>query len=140
MTACWFSLLWSCPARSLPSPPTGWPPTGCAVRPLGIAAIPIQARPRNIPRQALPNRSAAFSAPCCFAPASKSRCRRGTRPARLVVHMTDPIWDWLYAPLAGAVGAAADRLNGLQFLTIRQFLTLVFCALVLLLLVLAVWS
>jgi hydrogenase-4 component B len=63
-----------------------------------------------------------------------------TRPARLVVHMTDPIWDWLYAPLAGAVGVAADHLNRLQFLTIRQFLTLVFCALVALLLVLAVWS
>ena len=63
-----------------------------------------------------------------------------TRPARLVVHMTDPIWDWLYAPLAGAVGVTADRLNRLQFLTIRQFLTLVFCALVALLLVLAVWS
>jgi hydrogenase-4 component B len=58
-----------------------------------------------------------------------------TRPARLTVQMTDPIWDWLYAPLA-----AADRLNRLQFLTIRQFLTLVFCALVILLLVLAVWS
>jgi formate hydrogenlyase subunit 3/multisubunit Na+/H+ antiporter MnhD subunit len=63
-----------------------------------------------------------------------------TRPARLTVQMTDPIWDWLYAPLAAAVSAAADRLNRLQFLTIRQFLTLVFCALVILLLVLAVWS
>jgi hydrogenase-4 component B len=63
-----------------------------------------------------------------------------TSPARLIVHMTDPIWDWLYAPLAGAVGVAADSLNRLQFLTIRQFLTLVFCALVILLLVLAVWS
>jgi len=63
-----------------------------------------------------------------------------TRPARLVVRMTDPIWDWLYAPIAAAVGAAADRLNRLQFLTIRQFLTLVFCALVILLLVLAIWS
>jgi hydrogenase-4 component B len=62
------------------------------------------------------------------------------RPARLTVQMTDPIWDWLYAPLAATIGAAADRLNRLQFLTIRQFLTLVFCALVILLLVLAVWS
>jgi hydrogenase-4 component B len=42
-----------------------------------------------------------------------------TTPARLIVHMTDPIWDWLYAPLAGAVGVAADNLNRLQFLTIR---------------------
>jgi formate hydrogenlyase subunit 3/multisubunit Na+/H+ antiporter MnhD subunit len=63
-----------------------------------------------------------------------------TRPARLTVQMTDPIWDWLYAPLAAAVSTAAERLNRLQFLTIRQFLTLVFCALVILLLVLAVWS
>ncbi len=63
-----------------------------------------------------------------------------TRPARFIVHMTDPIWDWLYVPLAGAIGTAAERLNRLQFLTIRQFLTLVFCALVILLLVLAVWS
>jgi hydrogenase-4 component B len=63
-----------------------------------------------------------------------------TRPARLTVQMTDPIWDWLYAPLARAVSATADRLNRLQFLTIRQFLTLVFCALVILLVVLAVWS
>ncbi len=34
---------------------------------------------------------------------------------------------------------AADRLNVLQFLTIRRYLTLVFTALVLLLLVLAIW-
>ena len=63
-----------------------------------------------------------------------------TRAARLIVQMTDPIWDWLYAPLASAVSTTADKLNRLQFLTIRQFLTLVFCALVILLLVLAVWS
>ena len=37
------------------------------------------------------------------------------------------------------LGFAADRLNHLQFLTIRQFLSLVFAALVLLLLVLAIW-
>ena len=48
------------------------------------------------------------------------------------------VWEALYAPVAGAVGAVADRLNALQFLTIRQFLSLVFCALVLLLLVLAI--
>ncbi len=63
-----------------------------------------------------------------------------TRPARLTVELRDPIWDFLYAPLAAGIGAAADRLNRLQFLTIRQFLTLVFCALVILLLVIAVWS
>ena len=61
------------------------------------------------------------------------------RAARLSVQLRDPIWDALYAPIAGAVGFAADRLNHLQFLTIRQFLSLVFAALVLLLLVLAIW-
>jgi len=63
-----------------------------------------------------------------------------TRPARLDVELSDPIWDWLYAPVVAGVLFAADRLNHLQFLTIRQFLSLVFGALVILLLVLAVWS
>src|SRR6202140_2941309 len=61
------------------------------------------------------------------------------RPARIVVDLRDPIWDALYSPIAAAIGIAADRLNHLQFLTIRQFLSLVFGALVILLLVLAIW-
>ena len=44
------------------------------------------------------------------------------------------------ADRAGAVGFAADRLNRLQFLTIRRYLSLVFATLVTLLLVLAIWS
>jgi formate hydrogenlyase subunit 3/multisubunit Na+/H+ antiporter MnhD subunit len=59
------------------------------------------------------------------------------RPARLRVELRDLIWDTLYAPVAGVVGYAADRLNHLQFLTIRRYLGLVFLALVGLLLVLA---
>jgi hypothetical protein len=62
-----------------------------------------------------------------------------TRPARLTVELHDLIWEVLYVPIADAVGFAADRLNYLQFLTIRQFLSLVFAALVILLLVLAIW-
>ncbi len=61
------------------------------------------------------------------------------RPARLRVEMRDLVWDSLYAPLAKAVGLAAERLNHLQFLTIRRYLSLVFLALVVLLLVLALW-
>jgi hydrogenase-4 component B len=61
-------------------------------------------------------------------------------PARLTVELHDLIWDAAYAPVAGFVGYAADRLNVLQFLTIRRYLTLVFTALVLLLLVLAIWQ
>jgi hydrogenase-4 component B len=61
------------------------------------------------------------------------------RPARFTVQLHDLVWDALYAPIAGGIGFVADRLNHLQFLTIRQFLSLVFAALVLLLLVLAIW-
>ncbi len=49
------------------------------------------------------------------------------------------IWDWLYVPIVAGVGLAADRLNTLQFLTIRRYLTLVFVTLVTLLTVLALW-
>src|ERR1700733_4756274 len=61
------------------------------------------------------------------------------RPALLTVDLHDPIWETLYAPLAVGICFAADRLNRLQFLTIRQFLSLVFGALVVLLLVIAIW-
>jgi hydrogenase-4 component B len=62
------------------------------------------------------------------------------QPTRLTVEIHDLIWDGIYVPLAAGIGIAADRLNHLQFLTIRQFLSLVFGALVTLLLVLALWS
>jgi formate hydrogenlyase subunit 3/multisubunit Na+/H+ antiporter MnhD subunit len=60
-------------------------------------------------------------------------------PARLTVTLHDLIWDAAYVPIADFVAYATDRLNVLQFLTIRRYLTLVFTALVLLLLVLAIW-
>ena len=63
-----------------------------------------------------------------------------SRAARLIVELHDPVWDSIYAPLAAGISSLADHLNRLQFLTIRQFLTLVFCTLVALLLVLAIWS
>jgi formate hydrogenlyase subunit 3/multisubunit Na+/H+ antiporter MnhD subunit len=62
------------------------------------------------------------------------------RPARFELVLRDPIWDVLYAPIAGAIGVVAERLNMLQFLTIRVYLSLVFYALISLLLVLALWS
>jgi hypothetical protein len=60
-------------------------------------------------------------------------------PARLELQLRDFVWDWLYRPLGRAVGWAADGLNRLQFFTIRQYLSLVFALLILLLLLLAVW-
>jgi formate hydrogenlyase subunit 3/multisubunit Na+/H+ antiporter MnhD subunit len=62
------------------------------------------------------------------------------RPARFEVDLRDLVWDTLYAPVAGGVGVVADRLNRFQFLTIRRYLSLVFIALVALLLVLAIWQ
>jgi hydrogenase-4 component B len=63
-----------------------------------------------------------------------------TAPARIQKHIADPLWDALYAPVAGAVWWTSQALNHLQFLTIRRYLGFVFAALVILLLALAVWQ
>jgi hydrogenase-4 component B len=55
------------------------------------------------------------------------------------VRIIDPAWRFAYGPLARSVGTISLSLNRLQFLTIRSYLTLVFCALILLLLVVAAW-
>ncbi|MDI3468462.1 MAG: Hydrogenase-4 component B [Pseudolabrys sp.] len=60
-------------------------------------------------------------------------------PATLAVSLRDPIWDSIFTPVASFVSFIADRLNILQFLTIRRYLSLVMAALVLLLLMLAIW-
>jgi NADH:ubiquinone oxidoreductase subunit 5 (subunit L)/multisubunit Na+/H+ antiporter MnhA subunit len=62
------------------------------------------------------------------------------RAARLDVRVRDLPWEALYLPTARLVGFAAERLNRLQFLTIRGYLTLVFGALVTLLMALALWQ
>ena len=59
--------------------------------------------------------------------------------AALHVDLHDLVWEWTYAPISDAVNFVAERLNHLQFLTIRRNLSFVFFALVLLLLVLALW-
>jgi hydrogenase-4 component B len=63
-----------------------------------------------------------------------------TRPARLRIELHDLIWEGMYQPIAGAIEYSSGRLNRLQFLTIRQYLGLVFATLVTLLLALAIWS
>ena len=62
------------------------------------------------------------------------------RPARLTVEMHDLVWEFVYDPVTHAVEFLALKLNRLQFLTIRQYLSIVVGALVFLLLVLATWS
>ena len=61
-------------------------------------------------------------------------------PARLKVVKHDLPWEILYAPISGRVARLAERLNTLQFLSIRSYLTLVFVALVGLLVVVAIWA
>jgi len=60
-------------------------------------------------------------------------------PARFRVRLDDVVWNMLYLPIVEGVRVATDRLNVLQFLTIRRYLSLVFGALVVLLLVIAIW-
>ena len=61
-------------------------------------------------------------------------------PARLRVTLRDLVWESLYAPIATGISVASERLNTLQFLTVRRYLTLVFAALLLLLSGLALWQ
>lgn len=58
-------------------------------------------------------------------------------PARIKVTLHDLVWEGIYEPVVRLTGFLAERLNHLQFLTIRRYLMLVFGALILLLLILA---
>ncbi len=62
-----------------------------------------------------------------------------TAAAKFRVDLHDTIWEALYLPVIRGVNAMADRLNQVQFLTIRTYLSLVFAALVLLLVVVGAW-
>jgi hypothetical protein len=59
--------------------------------------------------------------------------------ARLRVELHDTVWDAFYAPLIRVFEATTERLNRMQFLTIRNYLTLVFAALVALLIIVGTW-
>jgi formate hydrogenlyase subunit 3/multisubunit Na+/H+ antiporter MnhD subunit len=61
------------------------------------------------------------------------------RAAHFHVKVFDPAWRYAYGPLVRAANKTADRLNPLQFLTIRRYLTLTFSALIVLLIVVAAW-
>ena len=61
---------------------------------------------------------------------------RDARPARLTVSLRDLPWDAIYVPIAEVIWFATEKLNNL---TIRKYLSLVFVALVALLLTVALW-
>lgn len=61
------------------------------------------------------------------------------RAGHFQVRVRDPAWRFIYGPLARSVARSAHWLNRMQFLTVRSYLTLVFLALIGLLLVVAAW-
>jgi hydrogenase-4 component B len=63
-----------------------------------------------------------------------------TGAAQFRVVVRDLIWDGLYLPIARYIDMVAGRANRAQLLTIRQYLALVFIALVSLLALLAFWQ
>ena len=77
---------------------------------------------------------------CAFQPVSAFPSgRRHRLSSRVRVTVDDHIWTWAYAMPAAAVVSASLRINGMQFLTIRRYLMLMFSALIVLLVVAAVW-
>ena len=64
--------------------------------------------------------------------------------ARLTITLRDLVWDILYAPITTAIWFGTEKLNYLQFMTIRKYLSVVFAMLTLLLfflmLVMLVWT
>ncbi|MET0671129.1 MAG: hydrogenase 4 subunit B [Xanthobacteraceae bacterium] len=62
-----------------------------------------------------------------------------TRAAHYRVKVLDPAWRYGYGPVARCVLRTTTKLNRLQFLSIRSYLTLVFVTLILLLLMVAAW-
>ena len=60
-------------------------------------------------------------------------CIGDTSPARFSIVLVDHVWRALYAAPGRAIIVLSERLNTLQFLSIRRYLVLMFAALVILL-------
>ncbi|OHC74817.1 MAG: hydrogenase 4 subunit B [Rhodospirillales bacterium RIFCSPLOWO2_12_FULL_58_28] len=59
--------------------------------------------------------------------------------ARIKIIITDPAWALIFTPVASLLERISNRLNFLQFLTIRRYLSLMFAALITLLIVVVIW-
>jgi hydrogenase-4 component B len=55
------------------------------------------------------------------------------------LRILDPAWQYAYGPIARGMRAVSVALDQMQFLTIRRYLTLVFCTLIALLVLVAAW-
>jgi NADH:ubiquinone oxidoreductase subunit 5 (subunit L)/multisubunit Na+/H+ antiporter MnhA subunit len=61
------------------------------------------------------------------------------RKAHFAVRVLDPAWRWIYGPLLRRILLASVWINQMQFQTVRRYLTLVFTALIALLVLVATW-
>ncbi len=61
------------------------------------------------------------------------------RPGRFQVLFSDYLWRYLYLEPAEGLWSLSKQFNALHFLTIRRYLVLMFCTLITLLIVTAVW-
>ncbi len=59
-------------------------------------------------------------------------------PARFTMRMQDPVWQWIYRPVTGLIGWSADKSNAVQLMAIREYLAVMFAALIVLLIVIVV--
>ena len=59
-------------------------------------------------------------------------------PARFSVEVRDLVWEWLYQPLGAFLVWSTVRISALQSVSIREYLALMFAALVVLLIVIVV--
>jgi hydrogenase-4 component B len=59
--------------------------------------------------------------------------------SQLRIELHDTVWEAFYAPVIRFIEQSAERLNRLQFLTIRKYLTIVFVALIVLLIIVGAW-
>jgi formate hydrogenlyase subunit 3/multisubunit Na+/H+ antiporter MnhD subunit len=55
------------------------------------------------------------------------------------LRILDPAWQYAYGPLTRGIGMLSVVLNQMQFLTIRRYLTMMFCTLIALLVLVAAW-
>ncbi len=62
-----------------------------------------------------------------------------TEAGHLDLELHDTVWEAFYAPVIRFVEQGAERLNRLQFLTIRKYLTIAFVALIVLLIIVGAW-
>jgi hypothetical protein len=107
---------------------------------LGTAVLAVAVhRAPSRPDWSMPSRSPRASSSCSKPAPNCWILPSVPRPARLTVELRDLPWDFIHAPVGEAIWSLAERLNHLQFLTIRRYLSLVFTALIALLLTVAPW-